>query len=156
MKKTLAITLSLLALTSVASAHQNGKQEGPQNTGATEPERVAEGWVRAGGGQGHAPDDYQLLVDTSTAHGGKASVSIKAKTSATGRGFETVAQAIRADEYRGRRVRLSGYLKTEGVEGAAGFWMRVDGEGGAMLAFDNMSDRPATGTSDWKRYEVIL
>jgi hypothetical protein len=33
--------------------------------------------------------------------------------------------------------------------------MRVDGAG-SLLAFDNMQNRPIKGTTDWKRYDVVL
>lgn len=56
----------------------------------------------------------------------------------------------------GKRVRFSGSIKTEGVtRGWAGLWWRVDGSSG-VLAFDNMQNRGATGTTDWKRYELEL
>lgn len=56
----------------------------------------------------------------------------------------------------GKRVRYSGYIKTKGItKGWAGLWWRVDGKSGVM-AFDNMQDRGATGTTDWKRYEIDL
>ncbi|MGH7555565.1 MAG: erythromycin esterase family protein [Longimicrobiales bacterium] len=56
----------------------------------------------------------------------------------------------------GRRVRYSGFIKTTGVtRGYAGFWWRVDGESG-VLAFDNMSNRGVTGTSEWARYDIEL
>jgi hypothetical protein len=34
--------------------------------------------------------------------------------------------------------------------------MRVDGPGKKLLALDNMDDRPAVGTTDWKRYDIVL
>jgi hypothetical protein len=55
-----------------------------------------------------------------------------------------------------KRVHLSGYIKTDGVTtGYAGLWLRVDGASD-MLALDNMAGRGATGTADWKRYDVEL
>lgn len=33
--------------------------------------------------------------------------------------------------------------------------MRLDGDR-RLLGFDNMLNRPVTGTTDWKRYEVVL
>lgn len=58
----------------------------------------------------------------------------------------------------GKKIRFSGYIKTEDVGGGyAGLWWRVDGKAGtAPLAFDNMQNRGATGTSDWKRYVIEL
>lgn len=58
----------------------------------------------------------------------------------------------------GHRIRLSGYIKTEKIStGYAGLWWRVDGEPGhPLLAFDNMNDRGAKGTTPWTRYELSL
>ncbi len=33
--------------------------------------------------------------------------------------------------------------------------MRVDGNE-TTLSFDNMEDRPITGTTDWGKYEIVL
>jgi hypothetical protein len=58
----------------------------------------------------------------------------------------------------GKHVKYSGYIRTEFVtEGWAGLWWRVDGEPGhAALAFDNMQDRGAMGTTSWMRYVIEL
>jgi hypothetical protein len=56
----------------------------------------------------------------------------------------------------GKKLRFSGYIKTEGItSGWAGLWWRVDGKSGTLV-LDNMKDRGATGTTDWKRYEIDL
>jgi erythromycin esterase-like protein len=56
----------------------------------------------------------------------------------------------------GKRVRYSGWIRTTGLtRGYAGLWWRVDGESG-VLAFDNMSNRGVTGTSEWARYQIDL
>jgi hypothetical protein len=66
-------------------------------------------------------------------------------------------QDFRADQYRGKRVRLSASVKTEDVQQWAGLWMRVDKvSGGEPLAFDNMQDRPIQGTVEWHNYDVVL
>jgi erythromycin esterase-like protein len=58
----------------------------------------------------------------------------------------------------GKHVKYTGYIKTEGItQGYAALWWRVDGEKGSKpLAFDNMQDRGATGTTPWTRYEISL
>jgi erythromycin esterase-like protein len=57
----------------------------------------------------------------------------------------------------GKHITYSGYIKTEGItEGFAGLWWRGDGEGGKVLAFDNMQNRGAKGTTPWTRYEISL
>jgi len=62
----------------------------------------------------------------------------------------------RAESFRGKRLKFTGYVKTRDVAGTANLWFRVDGENGQLLAFDNMSDRPIKGTTDWKEYSVVL
>ena len=57
----------------------------------------------------------------------------------------------------GKRIRYSGYIRTKDMTaGWAGLWWRVDGQNRDVLAFDNMEERPATGTTDWTRYEIEL
>ena len=57
------------------------------------------------------------------------------------------------NSYAGKKITLVGYVKTENVtEGYAGLWMRID----PSVAFDNMSSRGIKGTTDWKKYEIVL
>ncbi len=57
--------------------------------------------------------------------------------------------------FKGKKIKLTGYLKTEGITKGAGLWMRIDGDG-KVLAFDNMSSRFVTGTTDWEKYSIEL
>src|SRR5436189_2066267 len=75
-----------------------------------------------GGGEG-----YELSRDDTVKHEGKASGSVRSTGDAAD-GFGTLTQAFRADQYRGKRLRMTGYVKSDGVEGWAGLWMRVDGK----------------------------
>ena len=105
------------------------------------------GWL--GGGEG-----YELTADTEVKHGGKASGSLRATDAA--KNFGTFTSAIRADNYRGKRVRLVAFVKPEGVKDWAGLWLRVDGKEKTGIAFDNMNSRPIKGTSDWTKYGLVL
>lgn len=69
-------------------------------------------------------------------------------------GFGTLAQAIPAGPLRGRRVRLSAWVRAE-VEGdgRVQLGLRVDGADGKPLFFDNMADRPIRD-SPWQRVEI--
>src|SRR5690349_19305814 len=64
--------------------------------------------------------------------------------------WATLVQTVRANDFRGRRVRLSGYLRSENVLGGAALWMRVDGLRGT-LGFNGMEHRwfagPPTGSA---------
>jgi RNA polymerase sigma factor (sigma-70 family) len=111
-------------------------------------DRPPTGW--GGGGRGFA-----LVQDTDIKHSGNASGLIESTGPALD-GFGTFTQGIRAERYRGKRLRLSAYAKSSRASGNAGLWMRVDGKTRSPLAFDNMMNRPIRGTTDWKKYEVVL
>ncbi|MBX7255692.1 MAG: hypothetical protein K1Y02_04975 [Candidatus Hydrogenedentes bacterium] len=61
-------------------------------------------------------------------------------------GFSTVMKEIPAGALRGKRVTLTGSIKTAMNPGKAQMWMRIDGADNAVLGFDNMDDRPIVGT----------
>jgi hypothetical protein len=69
--------------------------------------------------------------------------------------FGTLMQMFMPVDFRGKRVRLSAWNRTENVEKWCGLWMRVDGPDREYLAFDNMQSRPIVGSTDWTRYEVV-
>jgi RNA polymerase sigma factor (sigma-70 family) len=107
------------------------------------------GWIMAGS----HPAEYAFDVDRS----GTAAVGVLRSVVAEAGGFGTIMQIIRADNYTGKRVRLSGDAAVTGVDGWFGFWLRVDGDRqGQPLAFDNMESRALKGTQGWGRYEVVL
>ncbi len=51
---------------------------------------------------------------------------------------------------------MTGYLKSDSVNGWTGLWLRVDNADNQPLSFDNMYDRGITGTTAWTKYEIIL
>lgn len=68
--------------------------------------------------------------------------------------FSTITKRLPLD-FKGEWIELRGFLRTEGVEGFTGLWMRVDGEAG-VLAFDNMGKRGIAGSTDWTGYSILL
>lgn len=102
---------------------------------------------------GSAPTEYEFS-HVAPGSSGKYSAMIASKSSSA-RGFGTLMQTISAEDYRGGRWRLSADMKTEQA-GRAQMWMRVDGDNRKTLAFDNMDSRPVSGTTDWKRYQIVL
>ena len=52
---------------------------------------------------------------------------------------------------------MTANVKSIQVTDWAGLWLRVDQSGSTEpLSFDNMQDRPIKGTTDWKKYEIVL
>ncbi len=121
-----------------------------------EVEGEVKGWFKAGSN----PEAYEIGIESDVARGGKVAYlkSIKPKI----KGFGTIMQQFIPTEYLGKRVKLSGYIKSENVLNWAGMWLRIDGEGSftginnKTLGFDNMEDRAIKGTTDWKLYEIVL
>ena len=112
---------------------------------------LPEGWFAAGSN----PSQYEMGVDNSVYQSGKSSAFIKSKNPGSSE-FGTLMQSISAENYLDKRVRLTGFIKSQNVSGWSGMWMRVDGEKGEMLGFDNMQTRPIKGTTDWKQYAIVL
>ena len=109
------------------------------------------GWFPAGSN----PSEYEMGIDNSIFQNGQACAYIKSKSPKENQ-FGTLMQTISAEYYWGKRLMLSGYIKSEEVNGWGGMWMRIDGESNQQLGFDNMRDRTIKGTTDWKKYEIIL
>jgi hypothetical protein len=66
-------------------------------------------------------------------------------------------QTCKAGEFAGKKIKMSGSVKTANVIDWAGLWLRVDQAGSSQpLAFDNMQDRSIKGNTDWKQYEIVL
>lgn len=103
----------------------------------------------------HTPgDSYKVYVDRQTKFNDKVSACIEANSDSAP-GFASLFQDLSSQNYKGKKVKFSGFIKTKDVSDWSGIWMRVD-DATQVLAFDNMEDRPVTGTNDWKEYDVVL
>lgn len=103
--------------------------------------------------------EFSAAVDAAVVHGGHGSVRIRSLQEVLPEDAAGILlQGLRADAWRGRRLRLSGWLRSRDIaaSGFGGLWMRIDGPGQALLGFDNMADRGVRGTTDWQQYQVVL
>ena len=71
-------------------------------------------------------------------------------------GFGTLRKTVQSDSFKGKTVKMTGYVKSNKVKSWAGLWMRVDFYTTQVLAFDNMQNRTIKGTNDWMKYEIVL
>jgi hypothetical protein len=136
------------ALTFVAVANPGFESSRPGMLGNPE------GWFSIQ----HAGDlSYTFKLDTVDPHAGAQSVRID---NVGPEPFGAIYQPLPASAHRGRRVRLSGWLRTENAKGSAtgggGVLMLQAMRGGAPLAWNHMQDAPVQGTTSWKRYNVEL
>jgi len=111
------------------------------------------GWFR----NGSKPEAYVVGVDGDTTHDGMPSAYAKSIEPAID-GFGGMMQMCDAQNFLGKRLRLSAWMKTENTnDEGAHLWFRIDAkEGGAMLQFDNMDSRPMKGTTEWQKCSIVL
>jgi hypothetical protein len=107
------------------------------------------GWYLAGSN----PKNYEIGTENSTERSGKVAYLKSVKN---GTGFGTIMQTFIPTNYLGKRVRLTGYIKSSKVNGWAGMWFRIDGENNKMLGFDNMQNRAIKGETAWTQYSIVL
>lgn len=111
------------------------------------------GWFR----NGAKAENYVVGVDSNETWGGMPSAYVQSLTPNVDGGFGGMMQTTSADNYLGKRVRLSGWIKTENAEQGGQLWLRVDGqERNQVLQFDNMDNRSVKGTKDWQEASVVL
>ena len=110
------------------------------------------GWIKAGS----EPGSYDMGTDPGAGLNGNNAATIKSVKKKI-KGFGTLMQLSPADTYAGKRVRMSGYVRSNDIAGWGGLWMRVDQKGvKGSLAFDNMQGRPIKGTTDWTKHDIVL
>ncbi len=105
----------------------------------------------AGGSQ--SIGNYSGIADGKVVHSGKYSLQLQY---IGGPGFGVATNQLRVNDYRGKTITYSGWIKTRGVTDFAGLWMRVDGPDSSALEFNNMYDSAFAGTQDWKQFSYQL
>ncbi len=111
----------------------------------------SEGWVTRQTVEG----SYEMQIQN-TISGNRQNVSTIKSLEKKIEGFGNIMKTFNSNEYRGKTIKMSGYIKSENVKSWAGLWMRVDYYRSKVLAFDNMHPRAIKGTTDWSKYEVVL
>ena len=144
-----------LALVLALASLPLGAQQPNQNLGFEVSDATGRpvGWGVDGQG-------YEIVVDSAQPFAGRHSLRTRwidaAPRLEASRQFAAASQAFPLTRVMGRRLHLTGYIRTQDVHGYAGFWMRVDGPGNAMLGIDNMAQRGPRGTTPWTRYDIEL
>jgi hypothetical protein len=100
------------------------------------------------------PTSFEFAIDDQVAKEGKQSLRIRRTGTQP---FGLVLQRIKPDRFRGKRVRLSAFLRLDNVEpfgrGAlrdmSGAVLMLRSEGGTGMVLDDMRERPLRGTRPW-------
>lgn len=101
---------------------------------------------------------YEVAVDRAVVHSGGASGTIRSVISEPQAlwGHCSLMQRLRANGYRGQRLRMSAYVRTEDVAGQVNLWVRTVGPERQVLSLGDVHDRPLRGTNHWRPVEVIV
>jgi hypothetical protein len=114
-------------------------------------------WIVSAGDPGNkaSNDSYKASVDHAITHSGKANMRFESSVPAPV-GYARMTQSFKAEAYRGKRFRYSGYVRTQDVMDWAGLFFRVDGTNGNCIAIDNMQNRGINGTTDWTKHQIVM
>ena len=99
---------------------------------------------------------YSIGTDRRHVYSGGAAANISGTAPSAQLARAQLSQLVRADAYRGQRVRWSAWLNAAAIDGAGvALWMSIDGPGETQ-GFDDMSGRMVLRTSGWERLSVVL
>ena len=118
--------------------------------GCKKSDNIPKGWFK----DGSDPNNYIIGIDDNISKSGQRSAFIETIEEKE-EGFCSLTQWIHVYTISGKKIRMTGYIKTENA-GWAAMWVRVDNNKREVLSFDNMSDRPIKGTQDWTKCEIVL
>jgi len=99
---------------------------------------------------------YSFAMVAEGAHSGKRAARLSRDSPPDSARFGNLMQTVDATPYRGRKVRLRGWVRVDvrGPWAHAQLWLRVDRDGGSKGFFNNMGDRPII-SSEWAAYEIV-
>jgi len=110
------------------------------------------GWIKAGSD----PSKFEAGVVQDPVKKDNKVAYLKS-VSDTVNGFGTLMQQFKADRYKGKRLKMTGRVRSQVLSDWAGLWLRIDQSNSSTpLAFDNMSSRPIKGSTGWTSYEIVL
>ena len=111
-----------------------------------------EGWVAI---QHAGAESYDFALDSGQKRSGTQSMRVRKIGPEP---YGTITQVLNGGPYAGKTVRLSGWIRVEGVpersEGAGLVLMAL--KGSSFLAHEFMKKSRARGSADWKQYTIEL
>jgi len=117
----------------------------------SDPYPMPTGWHKSG----TQPTKYLMGVVKGAGQKGTNAATIKSIGKVKGTG--TLMQSFDPAKYQGKKVKLTGYVRSENVTEWSGLWLRIDDSTTKKsLAFDNMVNRPIKGTTPWTKCEIVL
>ncbi len=114
---------------------------------------VAEGWQTAAD-----PDEYELGLDSDCRRAGKYSAFIKPISPSPAR-YGVLYQTIRADQYRGQRLRFTSHIKIEAPtpprrRNSAAIFIGL--KPGLEAPYADYWKQLLNGPTDWQQYDLVV
>lgn len=109
--------------------------------------RVPAGWLA----EQSVPHEYRVGVDQRIAHGGKSSLFLLSLVREP-TGSVAASQVIDASRYRGKRLRLTSFLRSDRIVQRATLWLRMY-VGDEIVAWDRS---PVSGTTPWREHRLVM
>ncbi|EGF25472.1 hypothetical protein RBWH47_03601 [Rhodopirellula baltica WH47] len=104
-------------------------------------------WIGFGGGT--------VKVDRFVRHEGRFSAMLeRTETTPQSMNVGSLRQVIDAERFAGKRIRLSGYLKTQEAD-LAGLRIRINRPEGGQVTFAHVDSTRLEGTSDWQEVQMV-
>lgn len=128
-----------------------GMVNNPSNLGF---EEGLAGWGRTG----WSPDAYDYSAEASAAYEGETGARVKSKSPFEGGDkYTLLEQYLDAQQFAGKRVRVTGYIKGQDVSGVAGLFLRYYATlDQSVVDLSRLEGQKVTGTSDWRKYEAVM
>jgi hypothetical protein len=105
---------------------------------------------------GGDPASFKVGVDSNISQNGKISATLESVIENPPQ-FCTLMQSFVVKNLGGKRIKMTGYIRSQGENVRGSMWIRVDDAGNKIFAdFDNMMDRQVAGNSDWTKCEIIF
>jgi hypothetical protein len=102
------------------------------------------------------PEDFEAHPDPQVSRTGSEPATIFRNTAAVPRRYGGAKFPVDAESLRGKRVRMSAWVKTQNLARWAGLSLNVWGPDHRVDAADAMGDRPIAGTTDWQQYSCVV
>jgi hypothetical protein len=120
------------------------------------PDILPRGWEKWENHPYGYPDNYRIGIDNQISQHGHKSAFIESIHNDPD-GYCTLTQICSEKNFKGERVKMTGYIKSDGLTDKALMWIRViDIDKKISTDFDNMSERPVAGIKDWLKCEIIF
>lgn len=110
--------------------------------------QVPQGWKRQGKG-------FDITIDKSISYSGKSSVHFIPSDTSNFK-FAWLGQFINATQYLGKRVRLSGFIRTKDLEGFSCLFLYIVQNNDETSGETKGYNRSIFGTVNWTKDDVVI